>query len=450
MSEKLTRSWVWRSTEESRAAGLVSVLAVTETVACVAMYWVLMFWFGVTWHHWLILIATPMVLLRSQQSVALGLGWFERYGTTLIEDVDLLSAKGLAATTLGLVVASFAVWILAQNWEVGETGGLSFIRSALLGWMFLSLVLLITSATVVPAQFKPLIDKLSLFSAIPLLFGVLGRAMLTRFVATAFYIPSGLASFPSNWRFSLLISDLFHPPELIPGDNRFCYSHKSYLGFSHKFEDGTPKSAIDLFAGSIGSFVFFVPTILWRWAIKSTAWFYVPLLWVRRGWSSHEGEELRIWANTYSGKALNWIWLISGGLSIAALSVVLFSVEKWLTLQQTTSSAGAPMGLFGFLWSLNWAELLTKPWLWFLVPSYALTVIIFFALNSIAAEIRDIVKNKRDPALLVPREAKIAQWRWTANARAVLTNIGLLLALWYFLGAVDACGQAQDFFTHWF
>jgi len=48
MIETTKQGWVWRSTEDSRAAGQVSVLAVLETLVCVALYWVLLLWFGVT------------------------------------------------------------------------------------------------------------------------------------------------------------------------------------------------------------------------------------------------------------------------------------------------------------------------------------------------------------------------------------------------------------------
>ena len=271
--------------------------------------------------------------------------------------------------------------------------------------------------------------------------GIWLRATVTRFTATAHYLWPGLRQLPVNWRFSMLVSDVWHPPELIPGDPKFVYGDE--ISLSLKKANGSRKDFGDLFLGFIGSIIFFVPAMLWRWAIKSTAWFYIPLLWVRRGWLSHEGDDLRIWAQSYSRMAINWLWLIFGGFSFAALAIGLFSFEKWLALKSTTAEAGAPMGVIGFLASLDWAELLTQPWLWAYIPSYALTIVIFFALDSIAAEIRAGASPES-------RAASIVRWKWAANARAVLTNIGLLLALWYFLGAVDAWRQMRDFVAHWF
>jgi hypothetical protein len=201
------------------------------------------------------------------------------------------------------------------------------------------------------------------------------------------------------------------------------------------------KPFADWFIDAFLSIVFFTPAMLWRWSIKSTAWFYIPLLWVRRGWLSLEGEDLRIWAQSYSRKALNWLWLLFGGMSFAALGASLFSLEKYLAMKQATDDANAPMTFIGVLSSLNWADLLTQPWMWFYIPSYALTIYLFFALDSIAAEIRaGAAPDSRLP--------QIARLKWAANARAVFTNIGLALALWYFLGAVDAWGQVQDFLAH--
>jgi hypothetical protein len=182
--------------------------------------------------------------------------------------------------------------------------------------------------------------------------------------------------------------------------------------------------------------IFFVPAVLWRWAIKSTAWFYLPLLWAGRGWQQLEGEKLQIWAKSYSSKFINWFWLFLGGLSFAAVTVTLFSFQKWLALQQTLSETGAPTTFIGFLSTLDWLELLEQPWLWFYIPSYALTIFIFFALDSIAKEIRAGAPSAAKTGLM-------QRWMWAANARAVLTNIGLAIALWYFLDAVEAWEQVK-------
>ena len=109
-------------------------------------------------------------------------------------------------------------------------------------------------------------------------------------------------------------------------------------------------------------------------------------------------------ANSYSSKAQNRLWLLAGLIAIAAVTVTLFSLERYLTLQQQLDQAGAPTTILGIPYFLEWSELLKLPWLWFYVPSYILTTIIFFALDSIAKDIR---VGGADPAT---KAAQMSQW----------------------------------------
>ena len=472
MSEATKNSWVWRSTDVSRAARQVSVLAVAETLVCVALYWVLLLWLGVTWHHWMILIATPLVLLRSEQSMALGVKWFSTDAHT--PGIPLRSLKGVGVIAISAIVAGLAGWALARYWIAGTTGWALYVKMAVIGWLGLNLATVVTAATApvaaqktvtvaaavaaavtVTAPAVPAVDIVTaavtataaaavtaaaaasaspaaaFMAVLPGIgFGVLLRAILIRLTATARFLIRGLVQFPTNWRFSTIESDLFHPPELIPGNEGIIYGKAISLALRKR--DGTRNSASGIIANTLLLFIFFGPVMLWRWAVKSTAWFYLPLLWVRRGWQQLDREELQIWARSYSSKALNWVWLVLGLISIAAVTVTLFSLHNYLALQQQLNQTGAPTTFLGFLYALEWSELLELPWLWFYLPSYVLTVIIFFALDGIAKDIR------HGDARPETRAALMQKWMWAANARAVLTNTGLAVALWYFLDAVDA------------
>ena len=256
------RRWVWRSTEESREAGQVSVLAVAETLVCVTLYWILLLWLGVTWHHWMILIATPLVLLRSEQSVALGVKWINAHGNG--SEVPLRSGKNV-----GIVVASFAVsglvcWFVASHWLADTTGWLLFAKAMALGLLGAIVGFAIAVAITVP--------KTVAVAG----FGIWLRAILMRFTATARFLAPGLVQFPANWRFSTTVSDIFHPPDLIPGDEGAIYGKD--LSLSLRKPDGTKKDASDIVVSILLVPIFFGPALLWRWAIKATAWFYLPLL----------------------------------------------------------------------------------------------------------------------------------------------------------------------------
>lgn len=476
-------NWVWYSTEESRAAGQVSVLAVAETVLCVAVYWVLVLWLGLTWHHWMILIAAPMVLLRSEGSVATGVAWFEWY-VFREKDVKSTSFIGIFSVILSATLAFWGSSFLAMSLLQDSSGWDLFWKGMLIGWLALNVGMMVAflvegtkpggfsfalvvaalaaAATAAAAATGATAGLGAIAGAVAVAAGIvlaaaLGGAMAgtaaaavffpgvficvwlsavgVRLTATLRFLWPGLLRMAQNWRFAAGVSDLCHPPELVPGHTETAFPGFSVLFFGKP--DGEDRDVADVAINLLALLFFHAPALLWRWSIKSTAWFYLPLLWVRRGWLRHEGEELRVWAQSYSRKAINRLWLIFGGLSFVALVVGLFSLEKWLTLQKTVADAGAPMTFLGILMSLNWAEVMKQPWMWFYLASYGLTICIFFALDGIAAEIRD-------NAPLEPRMAQMARWQWAANARAVLTNIGLALALWFFLSAVGAWEQIRD------
>ncbi len=131
-----------------------------------------------------------------------------------------------------------------------------------------------------------------------------------------------------------------------------------------------------------------------------------------------------------------WLWLLAGLFAIAVVTFTLFSLKKYIALQQTLDELSAPATALELLYILQWQELLTLPWLWFYLPSYVLTLCIFFALDNIAKDIRA-------GAAPETKAAAMQQWMWAANARAVLNNLGLGIALVYFLDTVDARSQVK-------
>jgi hypothetical protein len=256
MIEPASRSRVWRSTEPNRAAGQVSVLAVAETLACVVVYWLLWLWLGVTWHHWLILIATPLVLLRSEQSVALGVRWFKQYDDDFVSETKLHSARGITAVFALLIVSGLAAWGLTQSWLVGASGWALFGKVFLIGLISITLGVM-AAAVVTGAVWNWLGKALGPWSWAPFPLIIAGlalvvwlRATLTRFAATACFVITGLTRLPSNWRFSILVSDVWHPPELLPGDEGLAYGQP--FSFSRQKSDGSKKSSFRWFIVSGG------------------------------------------------------------------------------------------------------------------------------------------------------------------------------------------------------
>jgi|GEM_PF-2929766 len=72
------KRFVWWSTPESRAAGRISVLAIAETFFAVALYWWIAFHFDTHLHLVTSLLVAPLLLLRSEKSIEVGVDWFLR------------------------------------------------------------------------------------------------------------------------------------------------------------------------------------------------------------------------------------------------------------------------------------------------------------------------------------------------------------------------------------
>ena len=107
------RSWVWRTTLRSRAAGKVSVLACVEALIAVAVYaWLALCW-DITWPLLGSVFLAPLLLLRSPQSIKLGTRWFLQDGFEVKEYQDWPKAKRrwcvASAVVLGCVSAAILI-----------------------------------------------------------------------------------------------------------------------------------------------------------------------------------------------------------------------------------------------------------------------------------------------------------------------------------------------------
>jgi hypothetical protein len=69
-----TKRFVWWSTDKSVADSVPS--AALETVVAVGAYWAIAIYFETTTHLWVSICVAPLLLLRSDQSIAVGARWF--------------------------------------------------------------------------------------------------------------------------------------------------------------------------------------------------------------------------------------------------------------------------------------------------------------------------------------------------------------------------------------
>jgi hypothetical protein len=72
--------WRFWSTKESIEADIPSIAAIVETVVAVPLYWWITLKFGTLLPLLISVVVAPLVLLRSDQSVALGARWALQLG----------------------------------------------------------------------------------------------------------------------------------------------------------------------------------------------------------------------------------------------------------------------------------------------------------------------------------------------------------------------------------
>jgi hypothetical protein len=106
--------------------------------------------------------------------------------------------------------------------------------------------------------------------------GVFMRACAIRFIATIQQPVAGFHAFPENWLSFVLQSDIRQRPEVMPGlpDGHMLRSENRYAfwdSVSH-LEEWKNKMVVGLFLE--------LPYLLYRICLKSTAWFYLPLIYL--------------------------------------------------------------------------------------------------------------------------------------------------------------------------
>jgi hypothetical protein len=125
--------WVWHCTNESIAAGQISVLAIVEIFVAMGIYWWLV-WLLMERVDWRLtfmgMIAAPILLLRSNESIEHGVKLLRAYWS---HDEKYFNKKGAWITGLisGLATGLIAYW-LAKHLLIGYFGGVLFFRSVVL------------------------------------------------------------------------------------------------------------------------------------------------------------------------------------------------------------------------------------------------------------------------------------------------------------------------------
>ncbi|HKZ03698.1 MAG TPA: SEC-C domain-containing protein [Pyrinomonadaceae bacterium] len=297
----------------------LSASAIIETVAAVTFFW----WLAINYNSlgWLALsaAAAPLVLLRSEQSVNLSIKWFtawekkrwrdkRRYSElsrseTRIHFIIAVCAGflgGLSALvwnekhfidqpdyfvfTLGLIIAWGSIGV-ATTPLVFFVGNLKEQGSRSVRWA--ALVSCLVAGSVIASKAGPLaIIGAAVAYTVRLTsteFGqVLGIVLMAKSMAVGaavWNLRKGLQAFPENFRRLVFCTAPTTAPELVPGLSTER-SEFTLPEIWRRFITFSKSTAPDRHYGRLmyqPLLYLFIPSLIYRFALKSTAWFWWPL-----------------------------------------------------------------------------------------------------------------------------------------------------------------------------
>ena len=244
-------TWVWWCNEKSIAAGKVSVLAIVETFAAVGVWWWLAMHFNWSIFSFVALFAAPMLLLRSEESIAGGVELLNAFWTSKVA----FSIRTFMLTFMG-VFLFFSSIVL----------GIAMMLGILSGSMWQISLMIFLAFTANTSIFgRPQLRALE----------VLVISQLIRLSATLWYPMHGLRQLPHNWRETLSVIDLTHPPELIPQAGKVSdqLAVKSLWRCMCVEESLWKKITLIVLIAII-----YLPALTYRWSLKASAWLWLPLI----------------------------------------------------------------------------------------------------------------------------------------------------------------------------
>ncbi|WP_166417605.1 hypothetical protein [Cochlodiniinecator piscidefendens] len=393
------RNWVWRSTPDSLKKGQVSVLACVETALATIVGLYLAFAWNFTYFLFTSLILTFLVNLRSPQSVALGLKWFEAYISSSQQPFNLAEVPNflISFCTGSLIYYYYFISVPDAEFWIVFYALLLFSLPVLAAQMVTAV-----SPGVVPAisstlgalavflcTFDYTVSFQALFTSIPVLFvtviplGIALIALGIRFFATLRYAHIGVWRFSQNWRNFALRLDIIAEVELIPGISSPSHLKDASYNPNFFYSSGLQrmrKPTNNTAAVSLRNFylyIFFIlPTYIYRLILKSSFWMYFPILWL-----AHAPVHMRadggglIWDKSHGRSVGDKLALVS------SLGVIIWSLwSLWNHDSYTAAQAWADRheGLSGqylFILGFEWGQLGFWQWPSFIAASLAFVIL---------------------------------------------------------------------------
>jgi hypothetical protein len=432
------RLFVWCSTKNSVRDGIPSALAALEVFVAVAAYWALAIYFDTYTHIWVSICVAPLLLLRSEPSIALGVSWFSSY--MYQPEKAALVQRGIALF-IGLIVAILVSHFLALHWLAGHDGSAAFWRGTAVGFLAcqfglvgslaiagprsgitagsiagglagtfvvlfiggvaggLGAAVAATSLTLVLAiatRPTPPEVVLLMLPAVPAIaFGIWITTVSIRLVATACHLLSGFWNIPKNFFQNLFVIDFRVPAELVPGYRDIRELRSDGLLRAIRQSDMWSLRLMNLFIFPF----FFIPAYAYRLSIKSTCWLYLPLVYIASDidFSFSPAHLLARLGRTPK----EWLRRL---LALATLGGFIFiTLGAGFIAEPSEFLAAKFVSPLEFLFLINFHSV--KPWQIFNLLGAVITIYLFFAAGDVRVD-HDYARDKQSQASLTRK----VQW----------------------------------------
>jgi hypothetical protein len=217
-------------------------------------------------------------------------------------------------------------------------------------------------------------------------FGIFIRSLYERLVATARYLRCGWRRLTYNWRRLVWCLDFRRPPELLPGlhnrsDLEDFHLPKLIEPYTQKVAQHTPKvvqddpwsaragfdfdDVLEVLRTIATGIFFFLPAWLYRLSLRSTCWFYWPLVFAQHRAVGVSARSDKLMLNELSETVIG---KTSFGLAVLLLVPFIPGVEKVLATEPVKITAIELFNQFQLMADL-------------ILPVAVLTVVVFLMSN---------------------------------------------------------------------
>lgn len=307
---------VWHSSETSIQNREISFLAILEIIFAISLYWGIAFYYDFYLHIIMSVLLTPFLLLKSKNSIEYVLDKFSNISCSR-EPFSILSSN-IKFEILMFLILIFLLSIIFFLFDKS----VDFSSILLLSLVYFFVMIYINDIAT-----------------------ILFYSIIFKIKATIKYFFVGSKNITFNWIYSCFILDILKIPEIIvdiEGDNRISNDIK--ISFFIK-DIENEKSIYVFFNRMIISLILYFFAIFYRFSIKSTFWFYIPLLFLVKTPSLIEdnsqkvGEFLSSLYETYLAK---WRFV----LALITLGGFIYSYFNYVDFANLNISFGQFLILF--------------------------------------------------------------------------------------------------------